>query len=337
MTVAEVPESAQAILERKPRSLFQDSMRRLFRNKIALAGGSFIILVLLIAVFAEFIAPFDYAEQDLILNNAVPEYLLFLMPENAENYARFSDKFLLGADPLGRDLLSRTIYGTRVSLLVAFIAASVALTVGTVYGTIAGFAGGRVDNLMMRVVDFLYGLPVLIVVILLQTYFKAFARTGAQSPFAQALIGANDAAGGLLFLFIALGLLNWIGMARVARGQVLSYKEQEFVEAARMVGASNVRIIFRHLVPNILGPLIVLETLAIPGYIFTEAFLSFIGLGVNAPTPSWGIMISENAQGIRSYPLQTIVPAIALSLTVLAFNFLGDGLRDAFDPRTVQK
>jgi oligopeptide transport system permease protein len=141
----------------------------------------------------------------------------------------------------------------------------------------------------------------------------------------------------MLFLFIAIGLINWLGMARIARGQVLSYKQMEFVEAARALGANDTRIMIKHLLPNILGPLIVAETLAIPGYIFTEAFLSFIGLGVNAPTPSWGIMIAEAVQGLRSYPNQVLVPAVALSLTTLAFNFLGDGLRDAFDPRQIDK
>jgi len=182
---------------------------------------------------------------------------------------------------------------------------------------------------MMRVVDFLYAFPFLIVVILLQTYFKALQRRGGDNLF----FDLNEKMGGLLFLFIAIGLLNWIGMARIARGQVLSYKRMEFVEAARAVGASDTRIVVKHLLPNIIGPLIVSESLAIPGYIFTEAFLSFIGLGVDPPTASWGIMISEAAPGLRSYPFQVLVPAIALSLTTLAFNFLGDGLRDALDPR----
>jgi oligopeptide transport system permease protein len=334
MATVEITGDQQSILERKPRSLFQDSMRRLISNKLAMAGVIFLIIISIIAIFAPVFASYGFAEQDLLLNNAMPDYLMWLMPEGAENYARITDKFLLGADSLGRDLLSRTIYGARVSLLVAIIAATTSLMVGTIYGTVAGYVGGRTDNIMMRIVDFLYGLPLLIVVILLQTYFKAFARRGAQSEFAQVFLSANEAMGGLLFLFIALGLLNWIGMARIARGQVLAYKQQEFVEAARSVGASDIRIIWRHLIPNIMGPLIVYETLAIPGYIFLEAFLSFIGLGVNPPTPSWGIMISENVKGIRSYPVQTLVPAIALSLTTLAFNFMGDGLRDAFDPRS---
>ncbi|NIM92853.1 MAG: ABC transporter permease subunit [Anaerolineales bacterium] len=333
MAVAELTAQEQDILARKPRSLWRDSFRRLTQNRVAMAGGVFIILLIFMALAAPLLAPFDFATQDLILNNAVPEYLLWMMPEGAENYATLSDKFPLGADDLGRDLLSRTIYGARVSLTVAVVAATVSLVVGMIYGTISGYVGGRIDNLMMRVVDFLYGFPFLIVVILLQTYFKAMARRGAEGGFASILLDLNASMGGMLFLFIAIGLVNWIGMSRIARGQVLSYKEKEFVEASKSVGSGHGRIIFRHLVPNIIGPLIVYETLAIPGYIFTEAFLSFIGLGVDPPTPSWGIMISEAVQGIRSYPNQILVPAIALSLTTLAFNFLGDGLRDAFDPR----
>lgn len=337
MAVAELTAEHQAILARKPRSLWRDSLRRLMHNKLAVAGGVFIFVLILVAIFAGYIAPFHYAEQDLPLNNAIPEYLLWIMPEGAENYARITAKFPLGADNLGRDLLSRTLYGGRVSLAVAFVAASVSLVVGTLYGTISGYIGGRVDNLMMRVVDFLYGFPFLIMVILLQTYFKAFARRGAEGAFASKVLDLNEAMGGMLLLFIALGLINWIGMARIARGQVLSYKEKEFIEAAHSVGSGHLRIIFNHLIPNIIGPLIVYETMAIPGYIFTEAFLSFIGLGVDPPTASWGIMISEAVQGIRSYPVQTLVPATALAFTTLAFNFLGDGLRDAFDPRTVEK
>jgi oligopeptide transport system permease protein len=336
MAVAEIKAENLEILDRKPRSLWRESFRRLFNNKIAVVGGVFIIFLLFVAVFADKIAPFHYAHQDLVLNNAIPEYLLPLMPAGAENYARITDKFLLGADHLGRDLVSRTIYGARVSLAVAFVASTVSMLIGLFYGTIAGYVGGRADNIMMRIVDLLYGFPFLILVILLQTYLKAFARRGAEGAFANTILDINEAMGGMLLLFIAIGLVNWIGMARIARGQVLSYKEKEFIEAARSVGASSWRIIGRHLVPNIIGPLIIFETMAIPGYIFTESFLSFIGLGVDPPTASWGIMIAESVPGIRSYPLQMLVPAITLSLTTLAFNFLGDGLRDAFDPRMAE-
>ena len=336
MAVAELSQTTETIV-RKERSLWAESFSRLLKNKLAVISGIFIILLVFVAVFAHLIAPFDYAKQDLLATNGVPAWMLFLLPEGAENYATLSDVFPLGADQLGRDLLSRTLYGSRVSLTIAFAGAAVSLLIGTVYGMISGFLGGRVDNIMMRVVDFLYAFPFLVVVILLQTYFKAIARRGGGVGLGSVLINLNNEMGGMLFLFIAIGLLNWIGMARIARGQVLSYKKMEFVEAARAIGANDTRIMIKHLFPNILGPLIVAETMAIPGYIFTEAFLSFIGLGVNPPTPSWGIMISEAVPALRSYPNQVLVPAIALSLTTLAFNFLGDGLRDAFDPRQKNK
>ena len=330
MAVAEL--EVTETLVRKERSLFQESMIRLVRNKVAVVSGIFIILLVLTAIFANFIAPFDFATQDLLKVNAVPKWMLFLLPDNAENYATISEKFPAGADHLGRDLLSRTLYGARVSLGFAFVASFVSLLIGTIYGMISGYVGGRVDDIMMRIVDFLYAFPFLVIVILLQTYFKAIERRGGGSW----IFELNSAMGGMFFLFIAIGLIDWIGMARIARGSVLQYKRMEFVEAAHAVGASGTRIMLKHLLPNLLGPLVVAESLNIPGYIFTESFLSFIGLGVNAPTPSWGIMISEAIQGLRSYPNQVLVPAIALSLTTLAFNFLGDGLRDALDPRLKQ-
>lgn len=323
-------------ITRKERSLGAEAFRRLLKNRVAVVSAIFIIVLLVVAIFAGFFAPYDYAEQDLLQNNAVPEWMLFMLPEGAENYARISEDYPLAADHLGRDMLSRVIYGARISLTVAIVGSAVSLAVGVIFGMVSGYMGGRVDSIMMRVVDFLYAFPFLVVVILLQTYFKAIARRGGGEGIGHAFINLNNEMGGLLFLFIAIGLINWLGMARIARGQVLSYKKKEFVEAARAVGANDTRILVKHLFPNILGPLIVAETLAIPGYIFTEAFLSFIGLGVDAPTPSWGIMISEAVPALRSYPNQILVPAVALSLTTLAFNFLGDGLRDAFDPRQKQ-
>ncbi|MCB8945372.1 MAG: ABC transporter permease [Ardenticatenaceae bacterium] len=339
MAVAELtPKDGNASeLIRKERSLFQESMIRLVRNKIAVVSIIFIIGLTLAAFpFASLVTSYTYAEQDLQANNAVPEWMLFLLPANAENYARFNNDYWLGADNLGRDIWTRTVYGARVSLQVAFVASMVSLLIGIVYGSISGYMGGTTDNIMMRIVDFLYGFPFLIVVILLQAYFKALSRSGAATGFAGTLIGWNEAMGGMLFLFIAIGLINWLGMARIARGQILSLKQKEFIEAAHSIGASDTRIMFRHLLPNILGPIVVAETLAIPGYIFTESFLSFIGLGVDPPTPSWGIMISEGVQALRTYPNQALVPAVFLSITTLAFNFVGDGLRDAFDPRLKQ-
>jgi len=318
------------LTKRKERSPTQAAFRQLMKNKVAVGSGIFLILLIFVTLFVDnslialvtkqeikpLIAPYHFAKTSFIENNAPP-----------------GGKFLLGADYLGRDLLSRTLYGARVSLSIAFVASSVSLVIGIIYGLISGYFGGLIDNIMMRIVDYLYGIPFTVFVILMQVVFKAFARRGQATGLMGVLLKANSSMGGMLFLFIAIGLLNWVGMARIARGQVLSYKEKEFVEAARAVGSSDTRIIFRHLLPNILGPCIVRETLMIPTYIFYEAFLSFIGLGVNPPTPSWGIMISESVQGLRSYPFQTFVPGIALTITTLAFNFLGDGLRDAFDPR----
>jgi len=301
---------------RRERGLWADAFYRLLGNRLAVAAGIYIIILVLTAVFADVIAPYDFGVTHL-----------------KDNYAPLSTQYWLGADNLGRDIFSRVVYGARVSIAVAIVAATVSLVIGITYGLISGYMGGRVDEFMMRIVDFIYGLPLIIVVILLQVYFKAVARRGEATGLAGAVIRLDVAFGGLFFVFVAMGALNWIGMARIARGQVLSLKEKEFIEAARMVGASFPRIVFRHLLPNILGACIVQETLQIPGYIMLEAFLSFIGLGVNPPTPSWGIMIQEGYQALRSYPHVLFPPAIALSLTVLAFNFLGDGLRDAFDPR----
>jgi ABC-type dipeptide/oligopeptide/nickel transport system permease subunit len=246
--------------------------------------------------------------------------------------------FLLGADSNGKDWLTQTVYGTQVSLSVGVVGATTSLILGLIYGMISGYFGGRIDNIMMRFVDFMYGFPTLVFIILMQVYFTEIAREyqdSARGGLVGFILDLNKDMGGLLFLFIALGVLNWIGMARHARGLVLSYRETEFVEAARAVGASNRRIIFVHLLPNIIGPLIVLETLAIPGYIFTEAFLSFIGLGVQPGTPSWGAMISEvrTRGGFFSNRHILLAPSIALVITTLSFNFLGDGLRDALDPR----
>jgi oligopeptide transport system permease protein len=314
MAVAEATQE-RAIVTRKPRSPLGEAFRQLLNNKVAVVSTIFIILLILMAIFADVVAPFGFAEGRLI-----------------DNYAQPGTEYFLGADFMGRDVLSRTIYGARVSLSVAIVAATVSLIVGVVYGLIAGFFGGRIDELMMRTVDFLYGLPILIFVILLQVYFKALDRHGGTGIVAS-IVEINDRLGGLFFLFVAIGLLNWLTMARITRGLVLSAKQKEFVEAAQAIGSSNSRIIIRHLLPNVLGPCIVQETLQIPNYILLEAFLSFIGLGVDAPTPSWGIMIQEGYQALRSSPHILFAPAVALTLTVLAFNFLGDGLRDALDPR----
>lgn len=318
------------------RSLFQQSMRRLLRNKVAVVSGIFIIILTLMAIFAPVVTPHERDKQDLLATSAVPEWMLFILPENADLYATISDKFPLGADDLGRDLYTRVIYGARVSLMVAYVAGAISLVIGIVYGLIAGYNGGMVDTFMMLVIDFLIAFPALVLLILFSVFVKNQSVSGEGGGVMQGLIALNNQMGGVLLVFIAIGLLSWLALARITRAQVLAMKQKEFVEAAVAMGAPSTRVIFKHILPNILGPIVVAESLALPGYIFTEAFLSFIGLGVNAPTPSWGIMISEGLQSIRSYPNQVLVPAVFLSLTTLAFNFLGDGLRDAFDPKQVK-
>ncbi|MCO5184659.1 MAG: ABC transporter permease [Anaerolineae bacterium] len=322
------------------RSPAQDAWREFRRNKVAVGGMVFIIILLLGALLAPFITPYNFAHQNNAYTRQKPMTGYIVTTDKLEA-CHWKDTpiewgctiFLAGSDSLGRDLWSRVAYGSRVSLAVAIVAASVALIIGIIYGTISGFSGGWVDNLMMRIVDFLYAVPVLPIIILMTVYFQALARAGVDSGVAGVLINLNQLTGGLMFVFIAVGALNWIGLARLARGQVLSYKQKEFVEAATAMGASDRRIIQQHLVPNIIGPLLIAESLAIPGYIFLEATLSFIGLGVNPPTPSWGAMINEGYQGLKSNPHLVLIPGIALALTTLAFNFMGDGLRDAFDPQ----
>lgn len=328
-------------LDEKPRSPYENAMREFRRNALAVVGLIFIIVILIVGLFAPAFAPYNFRTQNTSSNRAKPMQGYIVSETQLEEChwkgtpLQFGcTVFMAGSDSLGRDLYSRVIYGTRVSLSVAFIASTVSVVIGVVIGTISGYFGGWLDNAIMRVVDFLYAIPLLPIIILMQVYFQALARRGLAEGGAQNfLLKLNQDMGGLLFLFIAIGVLNWIGMARLARGQVLTYKNKEFVEAAESVGASNTRIIFKHLLPNIFGPLLIAESLAIPGYIFTEAILSFIGLGVTPPIPSWGSMINDGYQGLRSNPHLVLVPGIALTLLTLAFNFVGDGLRDAFDPK----
>lgn len=328
--------------EQHETNLWTDAFRRLIRNRASLVGGILLILLLLTAIFAPQLAPTHYAAGDSYNANTVPSWLVPLIPiKGIENYAKINNDFSLGSDVLGRDLLSRIIYGTRVSLPVGFMGALTALIIGLVYGCIAGYYGGKVDNYMMRIVDIMYAFPTLLLIILLMAFFKSTFAQNTPGTLAYTFNQVNKVVdsflglqgGGMLFIFMGIGLTAWMGMARLARGQILSIKEKEFIEAAHTVGSGDWRIIVRHILPNILGPCIVSETLAIPGYINTEVFLSFIGLGVDAPTPSWGILISEGSRSIRTYPHLILFPALALCITMFAFNFLGDGLRDALDPR----
>ena len=302
--------------ERPEVNLWKDAFRRLLKNKMAVLGGIIILVLLTLAIFAPYIAPYHFAEGSLL-----------------DNYAKPGAKYLLGADFMGRDLLSRLIYGTRISLSVGIVGALTAFIIGVFYGVVSGYYGGKVDDIMMRFVDIMYGFPTILLIILLMVLFKSTFAIATPGTFAGYLNVVDRAFGGLFFIFIGIGITSWLGMARIARGMALSLREKEFVEAARATGNGNLQIILKHVLPNLIGPCIVRVTLAIPTYITFEAFLSFIGLGVNPPTPSWGMMISEGYKAIRSYPHLAIYPGLALAISMMAFNFLGDGLRDALDPR----
>ena len=280
-------------------SLWQDAWRRLLRNRMAVVGLMFISLMLFCFITADFLPPYSYRTADYDITRIPPRW-----PDH-----------IFGTDKLGRDLFSRVWWGTRVSLTVAVVGSLTSLTIGVTYGSIAGYLGGQTDNIMMRFVDVMYGFPTLLFIILIMV-----------------VLPSGSALQGMLNIFIAIGVVGWMRMARLIRGQYLSLREKEFVLAAQMVGAGPARIISRHLLPNSLGPAVVTLTLGIPGLILTEATLSFIGLGVPPPYPSWGQMLSEAWQGLRASPHMTVFPGMAIVLTMLAFNFVGDGLRDALDP-----
>jgi oligopeptide transport system permease protein len=275
-------------------SLWRDAYYRLMKNKMAVIGGLFIIFEIVICVITPWIVPYGFDVQNLELT---------LAPPSAAHW--------LGTDSLGRDLFTRLLYGGRISMMVGFLASIVSVIVGVVYGAISGFIGGKLDNVMMRIVDVLYALPFVFLVIILMVYF-----------------GRN-----IVLLFIALGFTQWLTMARIVRGQVISLKEKEFIEAARSMGITSWAIIYRHLIPNTLGPVIVYLTLTVPSVILDEAFLSFLGLGVQAPMASWGTLISNGVEVMEIAPWALLFPAITLSVTLFSLNFLGDGLRDALDPK----
>ena len=276
-------------------SLWKDAWTRLSNNKLALLGLVTLVFFCIIAFLAPWIAPYGYEEQNLLLGASPPSYQHFL-----------------GTDIFGRDMLTRIMYGGRVSLLVGFIATSVALVIGVSWGAVAGYAGGKLDAFMMRLVDILYALPFMIFIILLMVVF-----------------GKN-----LLLLFFAIGAVEWLTMARIVRGQVMTLKKQEFIEAAHSMGLPKQIIIVRHIVPNAIGPIIVYATLTVPNVMLLEAFLSFLGLGIQPPESSWGLLINYGVETMEEYPWLLIFPGLALTITLFALNFLGDGLRDALDPKT---
>ncbi len=296
------------------RSLGQRAFQRLRRNPIALLSLTYIVALILVALLAPVIAPYGHAAVDFTAITQAP-----------------SEKHWLGTDQLGRDVLSRLIHGTRVSLSVAFVAQAIILLIGVPIGLASGYIGGRFDLVVQRVVDVLYAFPSLLFVIIVMTFVQANLRT-ASGPVAELLVQANRATGGLLGVFIALGLIFWLTVARLVRAEVLKVKTNDYIDGARSLGASDWQIIRRHVFPNVLPPIIVATTLGLPAAIMIEAGLSFLGLGVAPPTPSWGLMIADAVPSIRGHPHMILAPALALSLTLLAFNFLGDALRDAIDP-----
>ncbi len=282
---------------RSSASPWSDAWRRLRRNRMAVAAGVVLIVLIALALVTPLISPYAYDAQNLDLGPTPP-----------------SGAHLLGTDALGRDLFTRLLYGGRVSLMVGFAATAVSLIVGVLYGATSGYAGGRTDAVMMRIVDILYTMPFTIFVIILMVFFGRH----------------------IVLLFMAIGAVEWLTMARIVRGQVLSLRRREFVEAAIVIGASRPRVLLRHVIPNAIGPIIVYATLTIPNVMLLEAFLSFLGLGVQAPMSSWGLLISEGVLYMEDYPWLLIFPSLALSITLFALNFLGDGLRDALDPRVAK-
>ncbi len=279
---------------RPSRTYWQDAWQRLKNDKLAMFGLFLIVCIFALAIFGPLLSSYTYDEQDFMISNEFPSW-----------------EHLFGTDMFGRDLFVRVMYGARISLAVGLMASLINLTIGVIYGSISGFLGGRTDDLMMRVVDTIRSVPTMIYVILLMV-----------------VVGP-----GLKSIFITLGISYWTGMAHIVRSEVLRVKNEEFVLAARTIGASPSRILFRHLIPNAMGPILVTLTFCIPQAIFAEAFLSFVGLGVSAPMASWGVLSSDAMNALVVYPYQLFFPAMAISLTILAFNFFGDGLRDALDPR----
>jgi ABC-type dipeptide/oligopeptide/nickel transport system permease subunit len=312
----------------RSRTLWQDALVRLGKDPLVVVCLLYLGLLITLALAPQRFAPLSYEKASFSDKLAPPGAL-------AGDEKLAGHRYWLGADRLGRDILSRLIFGTRVSIFVAFVGAGISFVIGVAYGLLSGYSSPRVDNLLMRVVDVVYAYPALILIILLQVYLTALGqREPAElSAWQRLIVGLDRRSGGLFFIFVAIGAVNWLNMARLTRGQVLHYRQQEFVQAALVIGAPHRRIMGRHLLPNVIGPCIVAETLAIPAYIYTEAFLSFIGLGVQPPVPSWGSMISDGYTALRAAPHVIFFPALTLSLTMLAFNFLGDALRDALDPR----
>jgi len=300
-TLAPIPPAGQPVEARAPSlrrlhrqtGFWHDALRRLLRNRLAVVGAVMVATILLVAATADILTPYPYAKTNF-----------------AHGYESPNARYPLGTDPLGRDLLSRMIYGARISMIVGVGSQVLVILIGVPIGAMAGYFGGRLDLYLMRVVDVMYAFPTLLFVILIMSALGA----------------------GLFNIFLAIGVTGWVTLCRLTRGQFLALREQEFIMGARAVGATSWQVILRHLLPNALAPIIIAVTFGVPRAIFTEAALSFIGVGINPPLPSWGGMVGEYQPYLRSYWYMATFPAVAIGLTMLSFSFLGDGLRDALDP-----
>ncbi len=318
-------EKQQQVTMRESVSFVKDAMRRFRKNHIAMISLFIIVIIALIAFIVPSIYPYTYTKQDVTAQNLAP--FQYSAKEQAK-IEKGQDVFphIMGTDALGRDYAIRVIYGTRISLLVGIFSALIVIIIGIIYGSISGYFGGVVDLIMMRIVDIIYSLPDVLIVILLSVAIKDMVASSKSSLVTR--LGA-----GMVSIFIVFGLLYWVSMARQVRGQILSIKEQEYVLASKAIGTSPARIIRKHMIPNCVSVIIIIAAMQIPSAIFTESFLSFLGLGVSVPMPSLGSLASDARTGLRSYPYQLLFPALAIFLIVLAFNLLGNGLRDAFDPK----
>ena len=318
-------EKAQQLTQRESVSFLRDAMRRLSRNRMAMICLGILIITSLIAFIVPSFYPYTYTQQDVTAKHLAPfEY----SRKELARIAKGDDVFphIMGTDNLGRDYCIRVIYGTRISLMVGFISALIVVFIGIIYGSISGYFGGKVDLIMMRIVDIIYSLPDVLIVILLSVAIKDVISQSKNDLIIR--LGP-----GMISIFIVFGLLYWVSMARQVRGQVLSIKEQEYVLAARASGAKASHIIVKHMIPNCVSVIIITAAMQIPSAIFTESFLSFVGMGVSMPMPSLGSLASDARSGLISYPYLLMFPAGAIFLIVLSFNLLGNGLRDAFDPK----